>query len=145
VRRSWRIMERTHAFADASGRIIGCALEVHKELGRFFMETTYQKSLAYELQAAGLEFSRECWVDVYYKGKKVDKRRVDFIIEDILVETKAKEELDDTDFMQTLSYLKASGFRLGLLLNFGSERLEIKRLVFDPDQEHSASRKRQFD
>lgn len=135
-------LAKGYDFRDQTGRIVGCALEVHKELGRFFQETTYQTSLAYELQGAGLEFSRECWVDVLYKGAKVDKRRVDFIVDDILVETKAKAALEEVDLMQTLSYLKATGFRLGLLINFGSEKLEVRRLVYDPEKEQRSGRTR---
>ena len=82
-----------------------------------------------ELPAHGLEFGREVWVDVYYKGERVGRKRVDFIIDEVMVEIKAKAELEPVDFVQTLSYLKASGYKVGLLLNFGASKLEIKRLV----------------
>ena len=81
------------------------------------------------MPAHGLEFSREVWIDVYYKGQKVGRKRVDFIIDEVMVEIKAKAELEPVDFVQTLSYLKASGYKVGLLLNFGASKLEIKRLV----------------
>ena len=64
-----------------------------------------------------------------YKGEKVGRKRVDFIIDEVMVEIKAKGELEPVDFVQTLSYLKASGYKVGLLLNFGATRLEIKRIV----------------
>ena len=76
-------------FGSITHRILKCATAVHKELGPFFMETTYQTALALELQAEGLEYARECSLDIHYKGHKVDERRVDFLIEDVLVETKA--------------------------------------------------------
>jgi GxxExxY protein len=122
-------------FGTVTERIIKCAIAVHKELGRYFMETTYQSALALELQAEGLDYSRECWVDVYYKDRKVDKRRVDFIVEEILVETKAKSQLEDQDYMQTLSYLKATSFRVGLLINFGAEKIQVKRFEWTPSKD----------
>jgi len=76
-----------------------------------------------------LDFSREVWIEVFYNGMKLGKKRVDFIIEGVMVEIKANAALDEVDFMQTLSYLKASGFEIGLLLNFGSRSLEIRRLI----------------
>lgn len=130
-RKEWS--RKGYEFGDVTGRIIKCAIEVHKELGRFFMETTYQRALAMELQAEGLEFDRECWLDVLYKGEKVDKRRVDFVVEDVLVKIKAKESLEDKDFIQTLCYLKATGFKLGLLINFGSPKVEVRRLLHTMD------------
>ena len=68
-------------------------------------------------------------MDVNYKGEKIGKKRVDFIIEDGMVEIKAKGEIEDVDIIQTLSYLKASGLQVGLLLNYGSRTLGIKRLI----------------
>lgn len=75
------------------------------------------------------DFSREENIPIFYKGKKIDTRRVDFIVEDCLVEIKAKHEFDPEDYVQTLSYLKASGYAVGLLVNFGAKRAEFKRLV----------------
>lgn len=66
------------------------------------------------------------WIPVYYKGKQLQVRRVDFVVEGCLLEIKAKAALEERDFEQTLNYLKASRMRTGLLLNFGARRLEIK-------------------
>ena len=74
-------------------------------------------------------FSREVWIDVHYKGEKVGRKRVDFVVDEVMVEIKAKKALEPVDFVQSLSYLKASGYGVGLLLNFGSVKLGIKRLV----------------
>ncbi|MCZ7545369.1 MAG: GxxExxY protein [Anaerolineae bacterium] len=82
-----------------------------------------------ELEAAGLSYEREVWIFVAYKGREVGKPRVDFIIEDILVEIKAQSELEPVAFVQTLSYLKASGCKVGLLVNFGASKIEVKRLA----------------
>ncbi len=102
-------------------------------LGPGFEEVFYQRALARELQAAGLEFLREQWMDVTYKGECLGKKRVDFIVEEVLVEIKAKGALEDVDKVQTLSYLKASGYEVGLLVNFGGVTLEVKRIVNSKD------------
>ena len=118
-----------YPLSDVTARIIAAAKEVHRVLGPGFVEVIYQRALAYELPAHELEFSREVWIDVYYKGAKVGRKRVDFIIDEVMVEVKAKSAIEDVDVMQTLSYLKASGYKVGLLLNFGAKSLQIKRLV----------------
>ncbi|MCG3208375.1 MAG: hypothetical protein FOGNACKC_01979 [Anaerolineae bacterium] len=114
---------------EITARIIAAAQEVHRTLGPGFQEVIYQRALARELPAHALDFSREVWLDVYYKGGKVGRKRVDFIIEQVLVEIKAKTALEPPDFVQTLSYLKASGYQVGLLINFGGPKLQIKRLA----------------
>lgn len=118
-----------YPLSDVTARIIAAAKEVHRTLGPGFEEVIYQRALARELPTHGLEFEREVWIDVHYKGEKVGRKRVDFIIDEVMVEIKAKGELEPVDFVQTLSYLKASGYKVGLLLNFGATRLEIKRIV----------------
>ena len=123
------ISNKGYDFDDDTGRIIGAAIEAHKELGPGFQEVVYQRALAIELDAAGLEYTREAKVPVFYKGKQIDTRRVDFVIGDCIVEIKARSALLPEDYVQTLSYLKASRFRVALLINFGSEKIEVKRLV----------------
>jgi GxxExxY protein len=118
-----------YPLSDETARIIAAAKEVHRELGPGFEEVIYQRALAREFPAHDLEFSREVWIDIYYKGEKVGRKRVDFIVQGVIVEIKAKAALEPVDFVQTLSYLKASGYKVGLLLNFGASKLEIKRLV----------------
>ena len=116
-------------FDDGTSGIIKAAIEAHRELGLGFQEVVYQRALAMELAAAGIEFTREVNVPVFYKGKQIDTRRVDFVIGDCIVEIKAKKELAPEDKIQTLNYLKASGFGVALLLNFGAPSLEIKRFA----------------
>lgn len=120
-------------FDDITSEIIGACIEVHRNLGAGSQEITYQRALALELQARSIDFVREEKIPVYYKGKQIDTRRVDFVAEDCVVEIKAKSEFDPEDYIQTLSYLKASGYRLGLLVNFGNKRAEFKRLMNSPD------------
>jgi GxxExxY protein len=116
-----------------TGRIIGAAQAVHHTLGPGFEEVIYQRALAREMPAHDLEHDREVEIDVLYKGERVGRRRVDFVVGDesgdVMVEIKAKGALEDVDVIQALSYLKASGFPVGLLLNFGGRKLEIKRLA----------------
>jgi len=106
-----------YPLSEVTGRIIGAATRVHRNLGPGFEEVVYQRALAFELQAEGLEFSREVWIDIHYRGAVVGRKRVDFLIEDVMVEIKAHAELQDVHFVQALSYLKASGYKVGLLLN----------------------------
>jgi GxxExxY protein len=116
-------------FDDATGSIIGCALEVHRTLGPGFREIVYQRALAMELQEVGMDFDREVKIPILYKGQRIATRRVDFVVEDVMVEIKAKSELAPEDYVQALNYVKASDFEVGLLLNFGASRLHIRRLV----------------
>ena len=112
-----------------TAQIISAAQEVHRTLGPGFEEVIYQRALARELAAHGLEFQREAWIDVHYKGEKVGRKRVDFVIDEVMVEIKARGALEPVHFTQTLSYLRASGYKVGLLLNFGATKLEIRRLA----------------
>lgn len=121
--------EKGHSFVDVTGRIIGTAIQAHRELGPGFQKVVYQRALAWEIEAAGIEFTREVNVKLYYKGRHIDTRRMDFVVEDCIVEIKARKELLPEDFVQTLSYLKASRYRLALLLNFGAQKLEVKRFI----------------
>jgi GxxExxY protein len=128
-------------FDDVIKVIIGCAIEVHRQLGPGFLEVTYQRALAMELGATGADFSREVDVPIYYKGEHIDTRRVDFVVENCIVEIKARKELLDADVIQALIYLKASAYPLGLLINFGEKRVKARRLVGPTyqDKEHSLS------
>jgi GxxExxY protein len=118
-----------YPLSDVTARIIAAATEVHRTLGPGFEEVIYQRALARELPAQQLEFSREVWMDVRYKGEKVGSKRVDFVIDEVMVEIKARALLEEVDFVQTLSYLKASGYKVGLLINFGAAKLQVKRLA----------------
>jgi GxxExxY protein len=115
--------------------IIGAAIEVHNQLGHGFAEPVYQEALASEFSARGIPFRREIEIEIRYKGAVLEcKYKPDFMcFGEIIVELKALSAVGGVEYAQVINYLKASGFRLGLLLNFGSPRLEIKRLRFDPE------------
>jgi GxxExxY protein len=124
--------------SEITGRIIAAANQVHNHLGPGYEEVIYQRALALELPAYGLDFEREVRIEVQYKGEKIGRKRVDFLIEDVLLEIKAKAAIEDVDIVQTLSYLKASGCEVGLLLNFGAKSLEIRRLIHTPEGDRGA-------
>ena len=112
--------------------IIGVAMEVHGELGCGFLEAVYQEALGMELSARGVPHKAQMEIPVYYKGQKLNsKYRADFICYDsIVVEIKAVSTLMGAEEAQVLHYLRATGHKVGLLLNFGRESLQFKRLVF---------------
>ncbi|MEN6356085.1 MAG: GxxExxY protein [Armatimonadota bacterium] len=118
-----------YPMSELTSKIIACAIEVHKTLGPGFEEVFYQRALSKEFAAANFEAEREVWIEVCYKGIVLGKKRVDFVAEDCLVEIKAKSLLEDVDVVQTLSYLKASGYPIALLINFGGPKIEVKRLA----------------
>ena len=117
---------------DISGKIIGCAIEVHKALGPGLLESAYEECLYYELQAAGLKVEKQKPLPVIYKEVKLEAGyRIDLLVEDcVVVELKAVDALHDVHTAQVLTYLKLSGCKLGLLLNFNVTKLVngIKRL-----------------
>jgi len=116
--------------SEITGKIIGAAMDVHNELGPHYMEVVYQRALQKELRSIRMNFGREVEIPIHYKGEQIATRRVDFLIEDILVELKAKEDLDSQDYEQLLSYLKTSGYKLGLIINFGAKKLQFKRIIY---------------
>jgi GxxExxY protein len=115
---------------DLSGRVIGCAFTVLNTLGAGFLEKVYENALAIEMRAAGLAVVQHHGVTVLYNDMVVGECFPDLLVEDVLlVELKTVKALDDTHRTQCTNYLKATGLRLCLLLNFGNPRLEIKRVV----------------
>jgi GxxExxY protein len=120
----------TYKHSDLTGKIIGCAMEVHRYLGNGFQEVIYQRALAIEMQQQGLSFSREFEMQIQYKGIDIGTRRVDFFIEEIIMlEIKAVIQLEDVHLAQAINYLEAYGLEIGLLINFGSRSLQFKRVM----------------
>ena len=114
---------------DLTYKIIGCAMKVHSTLGNGFQEVIYQRCLAIELGMAGIEFLREQEMPIFYEGINVGTRRADFIVAgEVMVELKALIKLEEVHLAQALNYLTAYQIEKGLLINFGSNSLEVKRL-----------------
>jgi len=111
--------------------IIGAAMNVHSELGFGFLEAVYQAALAVELQTRNVSFRREVEMAVYYRGQRLPVGyRADFLCFDsLIVELKALPKLSTAEDAQVLNYLKATGYGIALLLNFGAASLEWKRMV----------------
>lgn len=116
--------------SELTGKIIGCAMEVHRILGNGFQEVIYQRALAIEMSKQNLSFSREHEMEIFYKGENIGLRRVDFFVEKkIMVELKALVQLDNVHLAQAINYLEAYKMDIGLLINFGNTSLQFKRVM----------------
>ena len=114
---------------EITGEIIGCAMEVHRTLGPGFQEYVYQRALEIEFNKRDLKHNKEFEIKIFYKGEYIALRRVDFLVHDtIIVEIKARVELDDVQYAQSINYLESSSYPVGLLINFGAKSLQFKRL-----------------
>jgi GxxExxY protein len=114
---------------DLTYQIIGCAMKVHSFLGNGFQEVIYQRALEIEFKKANISYARELEMHIVYYGQEIGTRRVDFLVEnEVVVELKAIISLEDVHLAQGLNYLVAYKMDKGLLINFGSRSLEIKRL-----------------
>ncbi len=120
-------------FDPVSNQIIGCAIEVHRHLGPGLLESVYEKALAFELASRGVKVAAQVPVPVSYKGNALDCGfRIDLLVEDtVVVELKSVEALAPVHQAQLLTYLRLSGRRIGLLLNFNVPLLKqgIERIV----------------
>jgi len=117
-------------YADLSYKIVGLAMEVHRELGFGFLEKVYENSLMILLRREGILAVQQHPIEVKFRGESVGVYCPDILVNDqIILEIKSLERLTNADTAQALNYLKATGLRLAILLNFGKERLDSKRLV----------------
>ena len=112
-------------------QIVGSAYQVHKNLGPGLLERFYRDSMVFELEDRGLKVDKEVSIPIFYKGKRLDGHYIiDLLVEDnIIVELKTVEELSKLHKAQLNTYLKISGHRLGILINFNSTVVEIKRVL----------------
>ena len=124
------VVDKKYKYSELTGKIIGCAMEVHKILGNGFQEVIYQRALAIEMSQQGIDFSREHEMKIYYKDYEIGTRRVDFLVEDkIMVEIKALVSLEEVHLAQAKNYLEAYNLEVGLLINFGAKSLQFKRIM----------------
>jgi GxxExxY protein len=128
--------EKGYSFEQLSYEVIGACIDVQRQLGVHCMEVDYQRALALALPKRGLLYQREVEVPIAYDGVIVTRRRVDFVIwneeGELLLETKAKSEIQAEDVEQCLLYLHQGGYRLCLLVNFGEKPLGVRRFVHTP-------------
>jgi GxxExxY protein len=124
------MINEQYKYSELTSKIIGCAMTVHKALGNGFQEVIYQRALAIEMNMAGIAFSREFEMPIFYRDEQIGTRRVDFLVEGVVsVELKAITKLEDVHFAQAINYLEAYNLEVGLLINFGETSLNFKRLT----------------
>ncbi|MDI6784807.1 MAG: GxxExxY protein [bacterium] len=124
------LTEAKYPHSEITDKILKCAVEVHKTLGPGFLESIYEKALISELKRAGLKVQEQVLIPVVYKGDIVGEHRLDLLVEDtVVVENKTAESFNNIHKAQVISYLKATGKRIGLLINFAKTKVEIKRII----------------
>ncbi len=117
---------------ELTEKIIGAAIEVHRDLGPGLLESIYEEALCYEFELQRIKYQRQVPSDIIYKGKIIKGQKIDLLVEDeVVVELKSLSKLPEVALAQTLSYLKATNLRRGLVINFGEKRLidGIKRVA----------------
>ena len=111
-------------------KIVGCAMEVHRELGYGFLEKVYENAMMVLLEKQGIEAKQQFPIPVHFSGKIIGEYFADIMVEDkVIVELKTVERVANIHYAQLLNYLKATGIKLGLLVSFGPKKLEYKRIV----------------
>lgn len=124
------MIKEEYKYSALTAKIIGCAMTVHKTLGNGFQEVIYQRALAIDMNLAGIAFSREHEMPIFYRTEQIGTRRVDFLVEGVVsVELKAITKLEDVHYAQAINYLEAYNLEVGLLINFGEQSLNFKRLT----------------
>lgn len=120
----------TRTFDDPlTERIIRCIVRVHRKLGPGFLESVYRNALMIELRRASLNARHEQEIRIYYEGQEVGLHRLDLVVEgQVIIELKTVESLSPAHYAQVRSYLKATGLKLALLVNFSKERSDFRRI-----------------
>lgn len=117
-------------YKELSYKIIGLLFGIHNELGNRYQEKYYQRAVEKALKQNNLTFQKELSTDLEYNGERIGKYFLDFLIENkIVLELKTVRRLNPKDFTQVLAYLKAKNLKLGILVNFRTERLSYKRIL----------------
>ncbi len=117
-------------YHEVTGKVIGCAMKVHRYFGPGFPEIIYKRALVIELERVKLLYSSEVEREIFYEERFIGKRRLDLLVENnILLELKAVTEINNHCYAQIINYLRVFSIEVGLLLNFGSESLQFKRFV----------------
>jgi len=124
------MIDEQYKYSELTSKIIGCAMAVHRILGNGFQEVIYQRALVIEMLEANIQHEREFEMPIIYKNEHIGTRRVDFLVEGVIsVELKAIIKLEAVHFAQAINYLEAYNLEIGLLINFGEQSLNFKRLT----------------
>ncbi len=119
-----------YLYEDLTHKIIGAAFEVYKELGYGFLEKIYERALIHELKSRELEVENQKSIKVFYKGQPVGDYVADLWVDQkVIVELKAEKEMNSKHEAQLINYLKATNLKVGLLINFGQNKCQPKRIV----------------
>jgi len=124
-------MKKSYSSDPLTERIIGAAIEVHRVLGPGLLEVIYEEALCVEFELQGLQYERQVAIGVTYKGRNIKGQRIDLLVEgEVVVEIKSVGDLPEVATAQVISYLRATGLKRGLLINFGKDRLVdgVKRI-----------------
>ena len=122
--------EKDLAHSELTRAVIGAAMEVHSNLGPGFLESVYEAALAIEFNLRNVPYERQKAIPVIYKGERAREFFCDFLVDGkVLVELKSIQTITEAEEAQVLNYLKVTGLRVGLLINFGQSSLKYKRLV----------------
>jgi GxxExxY protein len=124
--------EKNKMADELTEKIIGAAIEVHREIGPGLLESIYEEALCYEFDLQSIKYKRQVPADIIYKGKVIKGQKIDLLVEDeVVVEVKSLSKMPEVALAQTLSYLKATNLKRGLIVNFGEKRLVdgIKRVA----------------
>jgi len=117
-------------YKDLSYKIVGLAMEVHNKLGYGFLEKVYEKAMMVLLRREGIQATQQAPITVHFEGEVIGDYSADILVEDkIILELKVVEKIANIHRDQALNYLKATGLRSAILLNFGKERLQYERFV----------------
>ena len=123
-------MNTDNGLNQLTERVIGCAYQVSNVLGSGFLEKVYENALALDLRKLGLSVAQQHSIQVKYEGQIVGEYLADILVNDsVLVEVKAVRKLDEIHMAQCMNYLRATDVRVCLLINFGSPKVEIKRII----------------
>jgi len=121
------MINEQYKYSELTGKIIGCAMKVHSALGNGFQEVIYQRAVEIEMADAGLSFSREQEMPIYYKNQQIGTRRVDFLVEGVIsVELKAITKLEDVHLAQAINYLEAYDLEDGFAYQLWGKKFTIQ-------------------
>jgi len=124
------VIDIKYAYSELTDRIIGLAIKIHKTLGPGFAERFYEKALTYELSKNKIKYTEQKNISVKYDNIQLGIHRVDLIVEEaVIVELKVVSEINEVNVAQMVSYLRVSNKKIGLILNFAKNKLEIKRVA----------------